>query len=275
MWILPPTRGERALGAVLLVLLVTILGLIVWCAEASAAEKSFAPLPTKASAWVERAAVGFWEAIMDETPGGHWYDCGVATPFGERVPRAKALAETTLRTMHEHNLRVNPWGVMSVIFLESRGNPCSIGPNTRKNAEKLDLLPKDKDGNRKRWTQYTREDVLAVITNPTWVKRGYIADVGLVQDIFPKYARVLDSSGPLKCMGKLKAPCRIPTPEELVSVKGGAEIAVHGMLTRVEHFHTTSPWFFWSWVPRPRYSTNLAITIRRLGGSEKETFPWN
>jgi hypothetical protein len=123
----------------------------------------------------------------------------------------------------------------------------------------MKLLPEGKA-----WFEYTREDVLAVLDNEKWKARKSLADVGVYQDVYPAYARILDDSGPLRCLRPNERPCRLPRTLELLTVEKSAEVGVHGMLVRYFHFRTREPWFYWPWTIKEKYSKQIAFTMKAL-----------
>lgn len=213
---------------------------------------------SRAEEFAKVAGKSFAELIRKESPKT-WYDCGSKTPLEDWDSRGIYLAKSTLLSMYSNKLCVDPLGVLSVAFNESRGNACSIGPRARKAAIKGGFLPSKKD-----WRTYTREELLSVLNNPKWVSRGYVADVGVYQDIYPRYARILDEKGDMSCLGSRHERCRIPRVEELVEVSSSAEIGIHGMLNRYYHFRTREPWIYWPWTVRESYSKAVRYTLERM-----------
>lgn len=208
--------------------------------------------------WSVAAGKAFAELIRKESPRV-WWDCGKKTPQAEWDARAQEIVLKTLEAMKTYDLNVNPVGVLAVGWNESRGNRCSIGPKARKSAKKLGLLPKGKT-----WREYNQQDLLTLLHDKRWISRGYKADIGLYQDVYPTYSRILDPKGDLQCLGKKRVPCRIPKPEELVTLEGSAAVGVHGMLARVYHFRTDKPWVFWPWRPRATYTRVVESTMKSM-----------
>jgi len=219
-----------------------------------------APLSPRMEEWVTKLAHGFTKTIKKESPN-IWYDCGVQTPEKDWYSRSKEIATETMKAMRRHKLRVDPCGVIATAYNESRGNRCSIGPRTRNNAKKLGLYPEDK-----KWRELNQEDILKILKNEKWINRKYMADVGIYQDVYPNYARIIDNGGALKCIRGHNMPCRIPLPEELLTVAGSAEVGIHGMLSRFYFFKTKEPWFYWPWTVRANYSKAIAKTMKDICG---------
>lgn len=217
------------------------------------------PLSPRMEEWAVKLAKGFTKTIKSESKV--WYDCGEQTPEDKWFDRSKEIAEETLKAMRRHHLRVDPCGIIATAYNESRGNRCSIGPRARNNAKKLRLLPNDK-----KWREYNQEDILKVLKSDKWVSKGYLADVGIYQDVWPAYARIIDNAGTLKCIRGHNMPCRIPLAEELLTVSGSAEIGIHGMLSRVYFFKTKEPWVYWPWTIRETYSKAIKRTMEAICG---------
>jgi hypothetical protein len=215
-------------------------------------------LTAKGQRWVKDAGRAFAAVIRHESPK-IWWDCGEKTPLDQWDARGEKIAEATLIAMKRNGLRVDPMGLLAVAWNESRGNPCSIGPRTRARAEKMKLLPEGKA-----WFEYTREDVLAVLDNEKWQARNNVADVGLYQDVFPNYARIIDDGGDKRCLRPKNVACRVPRTAELVNIETSAEVGVHGMLVRYYHFRTREPWFYWPWTVKEKYSKQIAFTMKAL-----------
>jgi hypothetical protein len=211
-----------------------------------------------AERFTQAAGWAFSEMVRKESPNT-WWDCGQKTPAGNWQARGEEIVRDTIASMYRHQLCVDPVGVLATGYNESRGNVCSIGPRTRKAAHKLGLLPRGKG-----WATYTRDEILVVLNNPKWISRGYVADVGVYQDIYPRYARILDTDGNLLCLGQRRARCRVPKAEELVTLRTSAEVGIHGMLYRHYHFRTRTPWIYWPWTVRDSYSKAVKNTLKNL-----------
>jgi hypothetical protein len=207
---------------------------------------------------VKSVGWAFAELVKRESPRV-WWDCGEKTPADQWHKRGEEIVQETMNAMYKKQLCVDPVGVVATAWNESRGNACSIGPRTRRAASKAGLLPKGKS-----WATYNREEILAILDSPKWISRGYVADVGVYQDVFPRYARILDKDGELTCLGKRKEPCRVPKTAELVQVSTSAEVGIHGMLSRYYFFRTREPWVYWPWTVRQSYSTAIKATIKNL-----------
>jgi len=255
-------KREMLITGLVLLAAAIVAAALLWASNVHAAAET--ELTHKGKAWVVSAGRAFAAITRRESPK-HWYDCGELTPAGEWNARGERIAEAALLAMKHHGLHVDPMGLLAVAWNESRGNACSIGPRTRARAEKMGLLPVGKT-----WREYTRADVLAVLDNPKWKERGNVADVGVWQDVYPPYARILDDSGDLTCLRPKNVRCRIPRTHELVTVETSAEVGVHGMLVRYFHFRTREPWLYWPWTIRDSYSRAVEATIKALNDEMKK-----
>jgi hypothetical protein len=219
---------------------------------------------------VERMRDGFLKNIKQES--SKWYECGQLTPEEDKPLRAEKIARYTLAALREYDLKwLNPWGVLAVIYRESRGDQCAIGPNSRKAARNLKIIEENKPFN-----QWTKEDIETVFDNPKWKRaRGKIgADLGLGQQVWKRYARILDTQGNDKC-GSKDLRCRIPTLEEILSVENGPRVVATGMLTRKIWHRDVRAWTYWPGTIRNvRYDIKITALIYALGGKDGEKAVW-
>lgn len=219
---------------------------------------------------VERMRDGFLNTIKQES--SKWYECGQLTPKEEKPLRAEKIARYTLAALREYDLKwLNPWGVLAVMYSESRGDQCAIGPNSRKAARDLGLIDDEKPFN-----QWTKEDIATIFDNPKWKKaRGKIgADLGLGQQVWKRYARILDPNGNDKC-GTKALKCRVPTLDEILSVENGPRVVATGMLTRNIWHRSKRPWEFWPGTVRNlSYDMRITQLIYSLGGKDGEKAVW-
>jgi len=195
-------------------------------------------------------AAGFVRAIKAESVT--WYECGEKTPKEKWDQRAFELVEAILDALAEFDVKINPWGVLGTVFNESRGNRCAIGPNPRKVAHARNLV------NRSDWRLWTEHDVLKVVKSPDWNDRP--ADLGLGQVVWRRFARIEED-------GKV----RIPTVEEMLSLKDGARIVAYAMKQRMKYKHNRRwrnlPWYFWPGVKANfSYGRKVAYTVKKMGG---------
>lgn len=219
---------------------------------------------------VERMRDGFLRTINRES--NKWYECGQLTPNKEKSDRAEKIARYTLAAIREYDLKwLNPWGVLAVMYSESRGDQCAIGPNSRKAARDLGLIDADKPFN-----QWTRDDIAEIFDNPKWKKaRGKIgADLGLGQQVWKRFARILDPKGDDKC-GSKELRCRVPTLDEILSVENGPRVVATGMLTRKIWHRDARAWSYWPGTIRDlRYDMRITALVYSLGGKDGEKPVW-
>lgn len=230
-------------------------------------------LPTfspKGEELVERMRDGFLKNIKRES--NRWYECGELTPEEDKSLRAEKIARYTLAALREYDLKwLNPWGVLAVMYSESRGDQCAIGPNSRKAARDLGLI-----GAEKPFNQWSRDDLEQVLTSPKWKKSRAVigADLGLGQQVWQRYARVLDPRGDDKC-GSKELRCRVPTLDEILSVERGPNVVATGMLTRSRWHRTQQPWAYWPGTIRNlSYDMRISRLITTLGGRYDEKPTW-
>ena len=231
--------------------------------------KSESTLPTfspRGEALVERMKAGFLKRINSESP--KWYECGILTPEGDKILRAEKIARYNLDAIRKYDLRwLNPWGVLAVMYSESRGDECAIGPNSRHAARDLKLVDPEKPFN-----QWTKNDVVTLLNHPKWRKsRATIgADLGLGQQVWERYARILDAGGNEFC-GSKQLRCRVPTLDEILSVENGPRVVATGMLTRSKWYRTIRPWQHWPGsIKNYAYDMKITALIYSLGGKDDE-----
>lgn len=219
---------------------------------------------------VARMRDGLLKVIKRES--NKWYECGELTPDENKPERAEKIARYTLDALREYNLTwLNPWSVLGVIYSESRGDQCAIGPNSRKAAVALKLIDPEKPFN-----QWTKEDVVSLMEHPKWKKgRGHIgADLGLGQQIWERYARILDPKGTDRC-GNKALTCRVPTLNEILSVENGPRVIATGMLTRKMWHRDIRAWAYWPGTIRSlSYDMRITAIVSTLGGSDREKPVW-
>lgn len=219
---------------------------------------------------VDRMADGFLRQIRSESP--RWWGCGVETPADEQRDRAERIARAVLDGQRDWDLRwLSPWAVMATIWSESRGDPCAIGPNSRKAAYDLRLVP---DG--RAWNKWRAEDVKALLEDPRWVKsRSRIgADIGMGQEVWQRYARIMDKDGNLRC-GRKDLACRVPTLDEVLDYESGARVVLTGMVGRRYMYRNTAPWEHWPGSVRSLgYSMKISRIALAMGGSVTERPAW-
>lgn len=202
-------------------------------------------------------ANGFVKAIGDETT--HWYECGQETPKEGWFDRAKTMASNMLEAMKEYDLHVSPWGIWGVIFKESRGNRCAVGPNPRHLAYANEFIEK------KDYRMWTEDEVLDVMSHKTW--EHSLADLGYGQVVWRAFARIQDQDGTV----------RVPTASEMISEDAGMRVAVFAMKQRTLYPQDKKtekrPWLFW---PGRNayfsYEMSIQRIVQRMGKSSKLLF---
>lgn len=219
---------------------------------------------------VSRMAEGFLREVRKESP--KWWECGEETPPDEQMARADRIARGVLVGMRDWDLDwLSPWAVVSTIFSESRGDPCAIGPNSRRAARDLKLVPDDR-----KFNQWTAEDIRTLFDNPRWQRsRSKVgADLGLGQDVWRRYARILDPDGNLRC-GRRDLPCRVPTLDEVLSYESGARVVLTGMVYRRWMYGNRYPWEHWPGSIRSLgYGIKISRLVSEMGGSVSERPVW-
>jgi hypothetical protein len=266
---LDEAAGDRAVAAELAEQ-VEVDEAAMYSVGTGATEEVLPTFSSRGEQLVSRMAGGFLAAIHRESP--KWWDCGVETPKEAQAARADRIARHVLAGMREFDAKwLSPWAVIAVIWSESRGDVCAIGPNSRKAARDLGLIPEDRIFNR-----WTADDVRTLLESPRWQKsRAKIgADIGMGQEIWQRYARILDPQGELRC-GKQELACRIPTLSEVLSYKNGARVTITGMTYRRWMYRNTQPWENWPGSVRSlSYGMKIARLAQSMGGDVSEKPVW-
>lgn len=238
--------------------------------ETGAAAEALPTFSPRGEQLVARMAKGFLGEIHRESP--KWWDCGVETPKEAQAARADRIARHVLAAQREFNTTwLSSWAVIAVIWSESRGDVCAIGPNSRAAAREMGLIPEDRIFNR-----WTADDVRTLLESPQWKKsRAKIgADIGMGQEIWQRYARILDPNGDLRC-GKRDLPCRVPTLSEVLNYRDGARVTITGMTYRRWMYRNTQPWEHWPGSVRSlSYGMKIARLARAMGGDVTERPVW-
>jgi hypothetical protein len=120
------------------------------------------------------------------------------------------------------------------------------------------------------------KDVKILLESPKWKKsRAHIgADLGLGQDVWQTYARVLDPEGDEKC-GRKDLACRVPTLDEILSYENGPRVVATGMVYRRYMYHSLQPWGFWPGSIRSlSYEMKIARIVQEMGGDIREKTVW-
>jgi len=206
---------------------------------------------------IKNAGKGFAQAVGLEKAS--WYDCGKVTPVDEYETRGIYIARCLKDALDEVGL-FDPqylWGSLAIVFQESRGNACSIGPNSRSWAKDNSVL-----NLKKHWTRFDKEDVLRVVDSKKFKTRRVGADAGIGQTIFPHNSEIYDMTS--------KA-VRLVTTEELFTVEWGARTLAFHMLENTQ-LSKTKPWYYWPGFYDENYARNLAFHVSRMGGPYKKIY---
>lgn len=206
---------------------------------------------------VTQAGIGFANVIREEKTA--WYDCGLITKKEEYDIRGIHIARSVKDALDEVGLR-DPrylWGALGIIYQESRGNACAVGPNSRSWAKEKNVLKTSKH-----WTRYTKEDVLSIVNSKEFKKRRVGAAAGIGQTIYPHNTNIFDST---------TNSIRNITPDELFTVEGGAKTIAFHMLTNTQ-FNKKRPWVYWPGSPYEKYARVLAMHVSRMGGPYKKIY---
>lgn len=204
----------------------------------------------RANKLVNKLAVGFATALSKET--SRWHICGELVAQEDWVSELSEIAKSMLNALDEQGLTINPWGPWGVIYKESRGNRCAIGPNPRKAAYKYNLIEE------KSWYLWSEDEIVDVVTHRRWGRR--LADLGLGQVVWRKEARLVENGIE-----------RIPTAREMLSLEYGMKVLAHGMERRTRYKYNRRwhhmPWLFWPGTrPHPRYGHDIERIVQKMGG---------
>ena len=238
------------------ILVFIILMLLIWSMLLLLTRWAEASNETPREQMVERLALGFTKAIRRESV--KWYECGEPTPPELWNDRAAKMARHLLTALDEYKVKINPWGPWATIYKESRGNRCGIGPNPRAVAYKFKLIEP------KAHRLWTEADIKSVIRSPRWGRR--VADLGLGQVVWKRYARLKDGER-----------IRIPTLEEMLTVKQGMRVVAYTMgrrmyWTRNKRLRRT-PWIFWPGnVPDWNYHRDVLDIVQKMGGPMRDLY---
>ena len=199
---------------------------------------------------VNSLAIGFARALSKES--SQWYICGERIEKKSWIDELAKIARALLYALDERGLDINPWGPWGVIYKESRGNRCAIGPNPRKAAYKYKLIKE------KAWYLWSEDEIVNVVTHRKWGKK--LADLGLGQVVWKREARVLENGIE-----------RIPTAREMLSLNYGVRVLAHSMEVRTRYRYNRRwkhmPWLFWPGTkPHIRYGHDVQRIVRKMEG---------
>ena len=197
-------------------------------------------------ALVLAAAAGLVRAV--EAERWSWYSCGGIVPIEQYPVRSAQLVRALRTALREVGLE-HPnylWGALGIMWQESRGNPCPLGPYSRRWAVAKKVVKQ------KHLSHWTEADALAALHAAGKAHRG--VDAGLGQNIWPVNAMVLD--------GGVARPA---TAEEMVSVEGSARaLAFH--LAEQAKVDPRRPWAYWPGMPSADYAKKVEGWVRVMGG---------
>jgi hypothetical protein len=236
---------------VLVVLLVVLVAILV-CSNVWSEplpEPPTAPAPVdmeQEQELVDVATAGLVRAV--EAEHWAWYACGAVIPKEEYPARAEQIVRALRTALREVGLS-HPnylWGAMGIMWQESRGNPCPLGPYSRRWAVAKKVVKE------KRLERWTVEDSLAALRAAGKAKRG--VDAGLGQNIWPVNAQVLEDG-----------VVRPATAEEMVSVEGSAR-ALAWHLAEQAKVDARRPWAYWPGLPSAAYAARVEGWVRVMRG---------
>lgn len=181
-----------------------------------------------------------------------WYECGTITPPDEYMDRARNIAQATRTALLENGLS-HPnylWGSVGIIMQESRGNPCPFGPYSRQWAIDKNLVKA------KHMIKWDRDDALRVMhaMKSGKVKRRGV-DSGIGQTIWPHNSKIRMPDGTV----------RTATPEEMVTVDGGARTLAYHMQQNAQ-LGPQRPWAYWPGAMNVEYGEKIEWWVRRMRG---------
>jgi len=181
-----------------------------------------------------------------------WYECGTMTPPEEYMERARRIAQATRTALLENGLShaYYLWGAVGIIMQESRGNPCPFGPYSRQWAIDKKLVKS------KHMVYWNTDDALRVMHSMLSGKtkrRG--VDSGVGQTIWPRNSKIREETGQV----------RTATPEEMVTVEGGARALAYHMQQNAQ-LSPTRPWAYWPGAKDELYGAKIEWWVQRMRG---------
>lgn len=262
-------RDEGLLKSVCVLSLLGIASVvIVYSCEAGSKPLPFSlKNPYRFSTAEERlikvVSTGFVRAIQKESYV--WRECGKRTKVDDQYDRAHEIVENLYEALR-FNEMAHPyylWGTAATVWHESRGDPCAVGPLTRRWAVDKGLMPEDVH-----FTEYTRRDVKRIVNSRQWKsrRRRIGGDFGIGQNIWKKYAKMLDPE---------TEEIRYATLDEILSVEGGAYVVGYNMKLRATTYKTNKPWAFWPGKhSRAIYPRMIGRIVNWMGGPGREMAKW-
>lgn len=266
-WQIPPRARRRHYIADLLLLAVIIGAVLLVCtealpatpldpptdggAEAEAAKPAEAEGPDEGpeAELLQQAATAIVAAIQREN--WSWFECGQITPLDQYDERAMRIARALRTALLEVGLK-HPnylWASLAIMWQESHGNPCPLGPNSRAWAERKKLVKQ------KHLVHWTAEDALAAFRGWEASRRKIGLDAGLGQTIWPFNAHILEADGTV----------RTATPEEMITVEGSARTLAYHLFENAQ-IEPRRPWRHWPGIPRDDYAAKLEAWVKSHGG---------
>jgi hypothetical protein len=253
----------RAIVAVLLFLaaLVALAILLAPAAAAAAVGPATAVREDPEEALLSDVAEGVVRAVG--ISGDQWYECGEPTAPEDYVDRAVYMVRCLRSALSEVGLE-NPyytWAATALVLHESQGNPCAIGPGSRKWAAAAKLIDPKRN-----WQLWTREDVTRILTSDKFTKkrRAIGADSGLGQNIWPHNAYLLDADG---------HTVRVATLDEVLTVEGGARMVAYHLLEKTR-LSRRAPWAYWPGHRDVKYYERIMGYVRMMRGPAKAIQAW-
>ena len=233
-----------------------------------------APLPlgdnpywfsSREEALIDRVGAGFYQAIH-RRDGSVWRECGERTPPEEQPARARDLVKSVYTALRDNGLtsEIYLWATSATIWQESRGDPCAVGPLTRRWAVEQRLI-----GEGVHFTRYNRDDVRRMVNSRAWKsrRRRVGADLGIGQNVWKKWAKMRDP---------ITHEERYATIDEILSVDGGAQVVAYQMRGRMKWYNTPQPWRFWPGrAGRATYPKMIARIVNWMGGPWRLVYTWN
>jgi hypothetical protein len=198
---------------------------------------------------LQKTASAIVSAIQREN--WSWFECGKITPLTEYDERAGRIARALRTALKEVGLS-HPnylWASLAIMWQESHGNPCPLGPNSRAWAERKHLVKA------KHMVYWNEDDALAAFRGWENSKRKTGLDAGLGQTIWPHNAKILEPDGTV----------RTATPEEMITVEGSARTLAYHMYENAQ-LDPRRPWAYWPGLPNVEYAEKMEAWVRHHGG---------
>lgn len=246
------------------ILIVAAAIVVALAVTAARGELPNPPNPYSRDVLEDELSRGFVRAIRSESPV--WWECGERTPPARWLGRATRMIRELLSALDEFGVDASPWGVAATVWHESRGNRCSIGPHPREYAVERGIVEGPK--NLHLWTE---GEIRATLDDPRWGNRT--ADLGLSQTVWRRFARLPCEPGSEGCSLERGLWVRVPSIDEMLSVRGGARVAAYGMYLRQRATRHSHPWLFWPGMQADYgFGREIALIVKRMGGPVREVW---